>query len=149
MAPENLEWLPQGELQSDALLDLQTKDNSLSVFRVEDAKDTERVVVALAANRCNPAHLDYAIFDDTDLASIGIVMKLQEGDTPDVWVNKLHYNLTNLTVNRLVQIAETVAVGDHSRALKKDLAAKVKHGINTGTLDKSKIKPTLLGKLKI
>ena len=41
----DLEWLPKGELQSDALLDLKTEDNKLSVYKVDGVEDTERVVI--------------------------------------------------------------------------------------------------------
>ncbi len=69
-----LDWLPDGGLQADALGDLQTSGNALSVYRVENETDRERVIVALAANRDNLANLDYAIFDDAGLASIGIAI---------------------------------------------------------------------------
>ena len=58
----DLEWLQPDELQSDALLDLQTKDNRLSVYRAEGEEEAKQVVIALAANRESLSNLDYAIF---------------------------------------------------------------------------------------
>ena len=73
-----LDWLPDGGLQGDALGDLQTGGNDLSVYRVENETGRERVIVALAANLDNLANLDYAIFDDAGLASIGVAINQQE-----------------------------------------------------------------------
>ena len=49
------EWLPAGEFQGGSLVDLQTQDNCLSVYLINDDAHIERVAVALAANR---KHLD-------------------------------------------------------------------------------------------
>ena len=98
----DLEWLSQDDIQSDALLDLRTEDNKLSVYKVENEADTERVIIALAATRENLSNLDYAVFEDSTLASTDITISQQNGETPDAEVNKLHYDLTNLTVRKLV-----------------------------------------------
>ena len=57
------EW-GDGDIQSDALLDLRTQDNALSVFRVDEGAGIGRIVTALAATRENLSHLDYVVFDD-------------------------------------------------------------------------------------
>ena len=144
----DLEWLPKGELQSDALRDLQTEDNKLSVYKVDGVEDTERVVTALAANRKYLANIDYATFEATDLASTGIAMCQQEGCTPDTKVNRQHYDLSNLTVSKLAQLADIVASGEHVRKPMKEIGNRVGQGIRTGTLDKNKIESQLLEKLK-
>ena len=47
------DWLAGDEVQADALVDLSTKDNELSVWLIEnDKSNLEHVVTALAAN-CN------------------------------------------------------------------------------------------------
>ena len=140
----DLEWLSQGELQSDALGDLQTRDNALSVYRVDGKKDAERVVVALAANRDNLANLDYAIFEDVDVASIDIEISQNEGETPDAEVNELHYDLANLTARRLVQLAQVISLGEHSRMPKKTVQVRLRRALLAGYLDKVRLKPHLL-----
>ena len=107
-----LDWLPDGDLQADALGELQTGGNALSVYRVENETGRERVIVALAANRDNLANLDYAIFDDAGLASIGVAINQPDGQTPDLGVNRLHYDLANLTAGRLVQLVPRPAETD-------------------------------------
>ena len=144
----DISWLPRNEIQGDTLRDLQTDDNSLSVFRVESDQDTERVVTALAANRDNLANLDYAVFDDATLKSIGVNVAQRSGETPDREVNKLHYNLTNLTVTRLARLAAVVAAGQHERTPRKMIKGRLQRAVNKGSLDRHRLKSQLLQKLK-
>jgi hypothetical protein len=44
-------WLDEGELQADALTDLKTNNNTLSVYVLENETFIERTATALAANR--------------------------------------------------------------------------------------------------
>ena len=139
-----LNWLPQNEIQGDALRDLQSEDNRLSVYRVESKEDTERVVIALAANRDNLANMDYAVFDEAMLMSIDMTIAQQAGETPDEKVNKLHYDLKNLTVGRLAQLAAVVSAGEHERIPRKDIRDRLRRAVRTGTLDRGSLKPQLL-----
>ena len=91
----DIEWIAPGETQADALLDLQTKDNRLSVFRVDNDIDIQRVVIALAATRDHVANLDYAIFDDDELIARGIDITRTVGETPDQTANTLHHDIHN------------------------------------------------------
>ncbi len=144
-----LDWLPDGGLQADALGDLQTTGNELSVYRVENEMDRDRVIVALAANRDNLANLDYAVFDDAGLVSIGVAISQQDGQTPDLAVNRLHYNLVNLTAENLVQIAQAISSGEHVRISRKDIELKLRRSIESGELDRGRIKsPRLLGQIE-
>ena len=57
-------WLAHSDLQADALGDLQTSSNQLSVYHIEDDKSNlEQIVTALAASRDTIANLDYALLD--------------------------------------------------------------------------------------
>lgn len=143
----DLDWLSQDEIQGDAMLDLQTEDNKLSVYRVQSDEEAERVVLALAANRLNLANLDYALFEDTILIPLDIALVQQAGQTPDDGVNELHYNLTNLTVDRLAKLAVLVSAGQHTRVPRKNIRTRLHQAIRAGTLDRDKLNPDLLGKV--
>lgn len=55
---EEISWLPDNELQADALDDLRTKYNELSVYRIdENESNLDRVIAALATNTDNPSTL--------------------------------------------------------------------------------------------
>ena len=120
-----LDWLPDGGLQGDALGELRTGGNDLSVYRVENKTGRERVIVALAANPDNWANLDYAIFADAGLASIDVAINQQDGQTPDLGVNILHYDLANLTAGRLVQLPQVISSGEHTRIPRSGYRSRV------------------------
>ena len=144
----DLDWLQPNEIQSDALLDLQTKGNRLSVYKIEDAEDAKQIAIALASNRDYPDNLDYAVFDDTTLVSTGIAISQQDGDTPHYKVNELHYDVSNLTVERLTVLAHAISKGAHVRVLRKVIEAEIQEAMRAGVLDEDKMKPKLLQKIR-
>ncbi len=140
----DLDWLPVGGLQGDALGDLQTTGNALSIFKVESETDKERVVIGLAANRDNLANLDYAVFEDSLFNTLGIAAEQREGATPDIQVNNLHYELRNLTVGQVAQLAQVVSTGEHGRISRKQVKSQLQAAISAGTVDRGRLKPQLL-----
>ena len=101
----NVDWLEDDELKGDALRDVQTQNGRLSVYKVTSEADMERVSVALAATRQDFSSVDYAVFADSDLERFGITVQQTKDKTPDDIVNRLHYELGNLTVKRLVLLS--------------------------------------------
>ena len=137
-------WLAIGELQGDALRDLETSDGILSVYEVSGEDEQERVAVALAAHRKYLDVVDYAIFDDSNFNSIGIVVESFEGLTPDGEVNQRHYNLKNLTIRRVSSLAEEISMGTHSRILRNLVKSRINQGIASGRISWEKLQPELL-----
>lgn len=141
-------WLQQGEILSDALSDLKTKDNALSVYEVGVDADERRIAVALAASRERVEKIDYAIFD-AQFEEFGIDVVRSEGMTPDVRVNEAHCDLQHLTVGHVVGLAEAIS---NTRRFKRILPKEVKTGIleavSAGILDKEKMEPKLLNTLQ-
>ena len=131
-----LAWLDDGELPSDALGDIQTQDCRLSVYAVAGEADIQMVVAALAATKDHIAKVDYAVFKDVSLVSLGITARQTEGDTPNHTVNRMHYELENLTVVRLAQLAETISTVDHKRIQKKQIETLLQRAASNGHLDK-------------
>lgn len=135
-----VDWLGDGELQGDALSDIRTQDCRLSVYGVSDEVDRQRVAVALAATREEISHMDYAVFSDSSLDSLGITVQATEGDTPDKTVNRMHYELGNLTVKRLAWLAEIVSAGKHERIWQRQVKALLQEAAGAGRLDKTKVR---------
>ena len=133
-------WLEDGELKGDALSDIQTLEGRLSVYRVANEADMQRVAVALAANRQNFSNMDYAVFADSDLEPCGITVRQTEGKTPDSGVNDLHYELGKLTVNRLVRLAMIISAGKHKRIQRKQIETLLHEAARAGQLDRARIK---------
>lgn len=143
-----LPWLSQGELQSDALLDLQTRGNRLSLYRVDTDEETEEVVVALAATRQNLANLDYAVFDQSQLADKRISIRQEDGDTPHLQVNRRHYDISELSVGKLAILAQIIANGTHCRVPKKTIKLRLRNAVRAGDLDRERMNCQLLNKLE-
>ena len=143
-----ISWLSGDEIQSDALLDLQTVSNKLSVYRVENEDEAKATVIALAATRHSFSNLDYVLFEEDMLASTNIQFALQMGMTPDDSVNELHYDLQNLTVDKMAELAVIVSSGDLLREPWKRIEAGVQDGIRAGTLDIRRIDSQLLEKIQ-
>ena len=144
----DIPWLPVGELQADALSDLKTEKNGLSVYRVEGDGDRERIIIALAATRDNPGNLDYVLFDDANMLALGIKAEYEEGTTPDQSANKLHWELRNLTANHLSGLATILAAGEHERVQEKDIKAWLQDALRSSDLQRSAMKPKLLNALE-
>ena len=139
----DIDWIAPGETQADALVDLQTRDNRLSVFRADNDQDIQRVIVALAATRDNVANLDYAIFDDDELVAQGIEITQSLGQTPDETANTLHHDIHNLTVRKIELLARTIAVADHTRVHRRDIQAMLSDALQSGDLERDRVSPTL------
>lgn len=134
----DVEWLEAGEIQADALSDIQTKDGRLSVYRVANDYDIQRVA-ALAANRDKITNIDYVVFTGANLDSLGITVRPTEGKTPDGAINRLHCELGNLTAKRLVQLAGVVSAETHKRIQKRQIKERLQEAASAGHLDKARV----------
>jgi hypothetical protein len=78
------DWLPPGELPGDALVDLRTQNNELSVWRIEpDNRNLDDVIAALASNKTGHVDkFDYVLLDDAVVERLGIDCVKRDGDSP-------------------------------------------------------------------
>lgn len=99
-------WVPEGDLQADALFELKVEDNALSVYQIsDDLSDLERVLAAIAATREHLANIDFALLDSSNLTRLGITARNTPGNVPDLVVKGLHLDLVHLTVLQLAELA--------------------------------------------
>lgn len=138
-----IDWLEEGAIQGDALTDIRPIEGKLSVYKIDNDSE-QRVITALAAARDCVSHIDYVVFEDSKLDSIGITVEQTDGNTPDVDVNKLHYDLGKLSVERLVILAQIISQSKLDRKFQPEVIEHMRDAINTGYLDKAKIKEKLL-----
>lgn len=135
------------DLQADALGDLATRGNKLSVFRVESDQDIDRITVALAATRDNLQNVDYAVFDDAELQGIGIHIRQSPGKTPAYQVNELHYDFFQLTARQTADLAAIIAKGNIARRPRFEIKESMRLAIQGGELDQEAIKKSVLSQL--
>jgi len=138
-------WLAQGDLQADALGDLQTSNNELSVYYIESNKSNlERVVTALAANRDFISNLDYALLDLEVLSELGIKTERRAGETPDAQVNTWHIDLVELSAHKLMDLADAIYKhADKRRLQKKKLIQLIVKAVTSKCIDGTRLSPEL------
>lgn len=138
-------WLPQGELQADALSDLSTKDNELSVWLIHDNKlNLNQVLAALAANLDTVSNFDYALVDEQRVAGIGIKIAESKGNLLDPDVNALHRNLSELTAAKLMELASALqSHADILRLLPYQVGALIREAVQQGRIELGKLKPAI------
>jgi hypothetical protein len=140
-------WLAPGEVQADALRDLRTIDNTLSVFEVDDPANVERIAIAVAAGRMKPDVMGYAVFDGSVLSARGLQLQRIPGKTADSVVNALHYDIQYLTGGQLNQLAGLMAQGKVDQILPKRVKQLIQEGLAAGHLDREEVNQKLLSQL--
>jgi hypothetical protein len=125
-----------GDVPADPLGDLNTSENRLSVYRVdEDLANIERIARALALNGQHLDSVGYVLFDASLLGTASIGLDHTDGATQDSVVNKYHSDLTNLTGNKLVALTRLILLeGESDTILKKRIVELVKEGLSSKEL---------------
>lgn len=142
-----IEWLGPGELQADALIDLRTQGNLLSVFEIDAMVDPERITIAVAAGKQRLDDTGYAMFDRAAVEGLGIEVRRTPAGTADATVNVLHCDLYVRTATMLVALAQVIAQGTIAPILRKRVGELLKTGLETGQLDSSKVNRELRNNL--
>ncbi len=123
---ENLRWLAREEPQADALRDLETSGNKLSVWLVTDDKtNLNDVVVALIATGDLVSHFDYVLIDYNVLDRLGVRVENAEGETPHELANQWHVNLPELSAAKLLQLAREVQSGSAPARIPEKVARQL------------------------
>lgn len=147
---DNVPWLADGDLQADALNDLATESNGMSVWIIEDDKSNlSRIVAALAVHKGNLAAFDYAIMNYDLLLAEGFVFQNALGKTHDEEANTWHRDLIQLTTKRLFRLVEIIRPPSISiqRIPEKQVAKYIAESLTNHYLDRSDISPSILAKV--
>lgn len=123
-------------LQADALGDLRTQENKLSLFIVDDdLGNLERIAAALAANSANPGNLDYLLLERQAIDDLGYTEISNPGETPDQEVNDAHVDLAIPNAQMLVDLAFVFwNQGDTNRIQRKRVQQMIRDGIEAGQI---------------
>ena len=139
---ESTAWLGEGEFQADALADLETKGNALSLWVVaDDRSNLEQVVSALASTRQYIANLDYALLDQKFIAEHNLKLQPVTGNSPYEQVNMWHHDLVELSASKLCVLAKIIfECGEKKRYTEKDVLRLISRAIALGRIDRAKLK---------
>ena len=147
---EAVPWLLEGHLQADALVDLATKGNRLSIYLVnEDYSNLEQLVAALATSNTDYiSDFEYAIFDLIFLDDIGIKLEEIEGETPDRIVNSWHRDLVELSASKIMALATVIQTkAERKRFHSNRVLELVENSVISQQIDMTKLKPKLLERI--
>lgn len=145
------DWIPQGTLHADPLADLVTKDNKLSVWRVEnDESNLAKILVALAGTREAASNLDYVLFDESIVTQANVSIQQSQGQTIFPEANAAwHRDLTELTARKLVALAEFVMqTGVRRRASKPQVITLLMEAVRQGDIDPNALEDSLRQKIQ-
>jgi len=145
----NCPWLALGEIQSDLLSDFETKNNTLSVWLIQDDQSNlNEVVLALAINRDTISNFDYTIFDIDLMEILNIKLEVNEGNTPYNRANSWHRDLVELTINKIIKLAESLLEdAEKVRISEKKIANLIQVAVNNSQIDREILKPSISKKL--
>lgn len=115
----------EDEIQADALWDLKTEDNQLSVWHIEDDQSNlDLVLTAVAANCQFIANVDYVLIDQKTLTGLNIQARQTNGNSPYQTANKWHRDLLDLSARRLLELAKEIYKNSDGRMRKGDKEVK-------------------------
>ncbi len=143
-------YIPQGSAPADALQDVSTDENALSVWEAgEDSASFDRVVAAIASNREYLQKIDFLVFDSTLVKDLGLKMERKPGETLDEYANaSWHFDLIHLSVSDLSCLANAMfANANIKRLYEKDLVRLLRTSIGNGHIDGDKLKPSVKSKV--
>ena len=128
-------FLASDDVPADSVGDIQTRDNLLSEWEVEeDRSNILRVVRAIAIGSDRIDDAGYVLFDSRRLADCGIELKVTEGSTADTNINSRHRDLV-LSRKKLVALAALfLRHGELGEIMKLELQASVIEDIQNGEL---------------
>lgn len=140
----------------DAIADLRTQGNTLSVWYSEDGSDLNDILVALALNRTRIEKLCYVILDETYISNLNIHLNKIPGSAPGINNQQIldkHRDLTEIDYWRLGLIAEHIykrVQEDQKRVVtKSQLESLIRDYINNGIVDTSQLTASIKESLRL
>lgn len=143
--PQEQHWFREGDFQADCLSDLNTSDNTLSLWSVKDDRSNlESIAVALASTRDSFANVDYAIIPEEMVRNFGILVPT-EGKSPHRTANEnWHRDLCELSSSRLIELARVfLQQGEKNRIAEKQIIQLLKRAAAEKEIDLDAVKVTL------
>jgi len=150
-------WESEGfsheDISADAItIDLQTKNNALSFWEIEDADSLEDVVLALMSTAHNLASIDVLAIPSESIKELGLDIKPTPGSTFAEGMVESHRNIGILNLKKLGGIAD-LFISEYKldkvkRFTRKQVKRILKDAISDGRLNKDALDSGLSSKLE-
>jgi hypothetical protein len=139
-----LDWLPSNELQADALGDIRTQNNELSVWLVPDDKSNlAEVMAALSLSADQVSIVEYALIGLDIVSEKGFEIAENLGQTPFTAANHWHRDLVKLSVGKVFELCELVKEAQKERCPDREALNYMAQALGSGAVDVSKISDKL------
>lgn len=138
------------DLAADALVDMRTSSNRLSVYLIDstDSPNFDRLIAAYAASRDHLTKVDLAAFDPALFEELEIRMDNVPGDTPDVDANSWHRDLVELSASKLALLGTQIRLrATLVRRRDSQVTALVKQSLEAKFIDRSKLRPEIAARI--
>ncbi|GAB5494644.1 MAG: hypothetical protein Phog2KO_48590 [Phototrophicaceae bacterium] len=139
-------WLEHNEIPSDPLADFTTKQGALSIYVLTNS-ETEtitRVAAAIASTSSSLSNLDYVVIEVEELDQFDFMIESKPATTPDDDVNNMHYDIINLSAQKLVSLTKlfwnNFSQENFGRIPEQIILEQIIFGISQGYMNKQKIK---------
>lgn len=138
-------FLDAGNFPADPLADLNTENNILSVWQIDNGQSNlDRVVTALAANRQFADKVDYALVEQSAVDDLGIQIERAFGQTPDNHANGWHRDLRQLSATNLVGLAKAILdENKRGRISAKEIKRLLRDAVESGHVSFDELQPKL------
>jgi hypothetical protein len=141
-------YLAENDTQADALDDLRTSSNQLSVWHVDDNKaNLEQVIAALAANCQFISNVDYALLDYEVVRELGVRIEEAKGDSPNESANILwHREMMELSGLQLLALARAIfEKAQRARVSEKMIPQLIANGVMAGQIKRERLREKVAG----
>lgn len=134
--------------QGDALGDLNTTKNVLSVYLADTDQKVGQVVAGIAANRDHLVNLDYAFISEDILSKFNLRSVQVGGKTFHHIANELHFDIVDLTAGNVFALMKCLTADNVIRVSKPQVRELLQHSIQEGHIDIANLKPSLVSSLE-
>lgn len=130
--------------------ELRTKDNTLSLWAVDN---TEDVVLAMVSNATKIDDMCTLRIDDEIIENNNLEVKNESGNSRIQDLNEFHYNIKNLTYKKLADVSKVIlealkSEGNLETFTKKDIIKILKKAISEERLNPKKLSKNIQKELE-
>ncbi|MEW5988493.1 MAG: hypothetical protein AB1791_17835 [Chloroflexota bacterium] len=127
-----LPWIGQGDIAADYLRDFHTKDNKLSLWKVEeDRSNLDRTIAAYVSMWSRPDNFSCLLFPTEVLDHLTLIREPQPGNTQDEVANFWHFNLVELTGSKIVALVRNILDSEYDIVIRdiEELSNSLAHSV--------------------
>jgi hypothetical protein len=118
--------------------DFQSKHNKISLYKVADETEAERVATALACTRMKIQDIGYLVVPMTEFEGLELIRSDVPGETPDEHVNSLHFDVERLCIENVGRLVNLYWKQPRiPRMTAREVERRIRVGLEAGNIDQN------------